>query len=94
MKRPFLRNLCASAIAAASLGTLPALAEDIDLFTAGSGGPAPNVLIVLDNSANWNRNDQAWPDGKQGQSELNALAQLMDAPWTPTTRRRGSWSRR
>ena len=89
MKRPFLRNLCASAIAAASLGTLPALAEDIDLFTAGNGGPAPNVLIILDNSANWNRNDQAWPDGKQGQSELNALAQLMDAQVDPTDPSKG-----
>ncbi|HEX3097724.1 MAG TPA: PilC/PilY family type IV pilus protein [Usitatibacter sp.] len=83
MKRLFLRNLCVSALAAMSLGTLPALGEDIDLFTAGSGGPAPNVLIVLDNSANWNRNDQAWPGGKQGQSELQALAALMDAHVNP-----------
>jgi type IV pilus assembly protein PilY1 len=80
VKQPFLRKLCVSALAAMSLGTLPALGEDIDLFTAGSGGPAPNVLIILDNSANWNRNDQQWPGGgKQGQSELTALAQLMDA---------------
>jgi type IV pilus assembly protein PilY1 len=82
MKLPLARTLCAGAIAATVLTTSPALAEDIDLFTgvSGSGGPAPNILIILDNSANWNRNDQAWPSGKQGQSELAALSQLMDDP--------------
>ena len=82
MKLPFVRTACAAALAAASLAALPAAAEDIDLFTGvgGSSGPPPNILIVLDNSANWNRNDQQWPSGKQGQSELQALSQLMDDP--------------
>ena len=33
----------------------PALAEDIDIFTANPlvAGTKPNILIVLDNSANW-----------------------------------------
>ncbi|MDQ3026259.1 MAG: PilC/PilY family type IV pilus protein [Pseudomonadota bacterium] len=58
------------------------LAEDIDLFTnpAASATTAPNILIILDNSANWSRNDQAWPTGKQGESELRSLALLMDDP--------------
>src|SRR5688572_15697584 len=67
--------------------TPPAAAEDIDLFTNPdtSKATAPNILVVLDNSANWNRNDQAWkgPSGeaiKQGQSELRALRLLMDDP--------------
>ncbi|UUY07744.1 pilus assembly protein PilY [Pseudomonas sp. J452] len=41
----------------ASLGAgTSALAEDIDLFVANppSGADAPNVLIILDNTANWN----------------------------------------
>ena len=46
--------------AALALGLLvghgTALAEDIDLFVqpAGASGGTPNVLIVLDNTANWN----------------------------------------
>ncbi len=67
----------------------PARAEDIDLFTnpASINGVAPNILIVLDNSANWNANNQGWTDPisgispfKQGQSELRALRTLMDDP--------------
>lgn len=54
-----------------------AWADDIDLFqgisTSGTG--KPNVLIIVDNSANWNSSAQHWPGGiKQGQSELRALA--------------------
>lgn len=34
----------------------------------------PNVLIVIDNSANWAAASQHWPGGiKQGEAELNAL---------------------
>jgi type IV pilus assembly protein PilY1 len=78
MNRTLLPKLCTALLLAACASALPAVAEDIDLFTANGGGAAPNVLIILDNSANWNRNDQKWPDGKQGQSELQALADLMD----------------
>lgn len=54
-----------------------AVAEDIDLF-AGSvpngSSSRPNILIVLDNSANWSASNQNWPLGiKQGQAELAAL---------------------
>jgi Tfp pilus tip-associated adhesin PilY1 len=63
----------------ATLAWMPvhqAAAEDIDLFV-GSGTSAavnPNVLIMIDNSANWSSAAQHWPDGrKQGESELRAL---------------------
>lgn len=54
--------------------------EDIDLFAhAPSGGGArPNILIMIDNSANWSANNQHWPGGiKQGQAELRALRALI-----------------
>lgn len=53
-----------------------AIADDIDLFQGGEDvtGAKPNVLIIVDNSANWNSSSQGWADGlKQGQSELRAL---------------------
>jgi type IV pilus assembly protein PilY1 len=54
---------------------LRSLAEDIDIFVAGSGGSSvANVLIILDNTSNWARNDQHWPGGVfQGQAELLAI---------------------
>jgi len=83
-----IRVLCASLATSLMLSPL-ARAEDIDLFTnpAAPPGIAPNILIVLDNSSNWNRNDQGWTDPltginpfKQGQAELRALRTLMDDP--------------
>ncbi len=52
-----------------------ASAEDIDIYAAQTGLESnPNVVIVVDNSANWNSNAQHWPGGiKQGQAELNAI---------------------
>jgi type IV pilus assembly protein PilY1 len=68
-----LRTTIAALAASLSIGG-NAHAEDIDLFTSPSSGAiAPNILIILDNSANWSRNDQGWPIGKQGESELKAL---------------------
>lgn len=45
-----------------NLLSLPAYAEDIDLFRSGGAqDPSPpNILIFLDNSANWSSNNQAW----------------------------------
>lgn len=73
----FLRR-CASALAAAVMlfFTSGAHAEDIDLFAGAAPGAAvrPNILIVIDNSANWSANNQKWPGGiKQGEAELAAL---------------------
>ena len=59
-----------------------AQAEDIDLYAGGQNvtGIKANVLIVLDNSANWNASNQGWPGGvKQGQSELQALSNVLGA---------------
>jgi type IV pilus assembly protein PilY1 len=75
-----LRKTAASLAAVLCVGAA-AHAEDIDLFTAPAGGGTnPNILIVLDNSSNWNRNDQAWPTGKQGESELRALHTVLGDP--------------
>lgn len=52
-------------------------AEDVDLFAAAVSGAAsaPNVIILLDNSPNWSRASQHWPDngGNQGQAEAAAI---------------------
>lgn len=58
-------------------------AEDIDIFMSRSGGTSTtgkaNVLFVLDNTANWSREAQKWPDngGTQGQAELKAIANVV-----------------
>ena len=55
-RRFFFKPLTAAFVGAAlALGGSPgALAEDIDIFTAGSTVTSkPNVLIILDNSSNW-----------------------------------------
>ena len=58
-------------------------AEDIDLFASGlaSGAAAsslPNVIFVLDNTSNWSRESQKWPDGTQGQSEVQAIQTTLE----------------
>ena len=55
-----------------------AQAEDIDLFASGlvngaAAAAVPNVIFVLDNTSNWSRESQQWPDGTQGQSEVQAI---------------------
>lgn len=66
---------------------LRANAEDIDIFVGSSGGSAgaPNVMILLDNSPNWSRASQHWPDdsGNQGESELKAIATVLDSITSP-----------
>jgi len=55
--------------------------EDTDIYGANTDALTnPNILIMIDNSANWSRNDQGWPSTascappcKQGQAELTAL---------------------
>ena len=61
-----------------------AIAEDIDLFASGlaSGAAAsslPNVIFVLDNTSNWSRQSQKWPDGTQGQSEVQAIQSTLES---------------
>lgn len=53
MKNPFLRRILTAGLLLCSLSVL---AEDIDLFVAATpdeNAPKPNVLIILDNTANW-----------------------------------------
>ena len=58
-----------------------AVADDIDIFlgTSGGSGDAPNVMILIDNSPNWSRAAQKWPDngGVQGQAEIVAVQQAL-----------------
>lgn len=56
-------------------------ADDIDIFV-GSGGSAqaPNVIFLVDNSPNWSRQAQKWPDngGTQGVAELAAIRSVLN----------------
>ena len=82
-----LKHLLVVAIAGALSLTQVARADDTEIFTApppltGSAGN-PNVLIIIDNSANWDANNQHWSDNcpgqtssKQGDAELCALSQI------------------
>ena len=68
----------AGALLAASL---PAGADDIDIFTGASAGTGvnPRILIVLDNTSNWARQNQKWPGGAtQGQAEANAIKRVLN----------------
>lgn len=84
-KSIFNRNVIGIALLTL-LASLSGHAEDIDIFVGGTGTETglPNILFVLDNSANWSRNDQHWePKGVvQGQAEVrairNALSGLTD----------------
>ena len=87
--RPSSRTKLVAALLASTMSlSRPAVAEDIDLFTNPdtSKATAPNILVILDNSANWNSAAQGWIGAngenpfKQGQSELRALRKLMDDP--------------
>ena len=78
----FRLSTIAAAAAAALCGTVGA--EDIDLFTTpAGGGQNPNVVILIDNSANWDSNAQHWTCNwtspcKQGQSELRSIRRVLD----------------
>jgi len=58
-------------------------AADIDIYArppVDTSDPSlnPNVLIVIDNSANWAAANQQWPGGiKQGQAELDAVRNVI-----------------
>ena len=85
MKKTIKQFLCTT-IAVLSLIVIAfpssiVIAEDIDLFTGTAATvEKPNVLIILDNSANWNSNSQHWPGGiKQGEAELKAMGAVISA---------------
>ena len=77
MKKPIFRlSLTSAALGLALCG--PVAAEDIDLFTGTNANATnPNIVILIDNSANWNSNSQHWGNGKQGESELRAMARAV-----------------
>jgi type IV pilus assembly protein PilY1 len=60
---------------------------DVDIFLGNSGGVAnaANVMILVDNSANWSRNAQGWTDLKtgatinQGQAEAEAIQSVIQS---------------
>lgn len=65
-----------------ALNPLGTVAEDIDIFTGASAGTSerPNVLIVLDNTSNWARQNQQWPGGlTQGQAEVRSIKNVLDS---------------
>lgn len=80
MKVMARKSLLALALLGASLG---AGAEDIDLFVGVEPEQStdyPNVLILIDNSANWAAQNQHWPGGiQQGQAELTAIKTVINA---------------
>src|SRR5687768_10158677 len=62
--------------------SMAARAEDIDIFMANSGGSSlgqPNIMLMVDNSSNWSRESQKWPDngGAQGVAEVQALRNVV-----------------
>ena len=70
----FIRPVWIAAILAASATVTQVLAEDTDIYARpASSGTNPNILIVLDNGANWNRNSNHWLGVKQSQAELRAI---------------------
>ena len=80
MSRSTVMKPLAGALACALAATpLPAAADDIDIFTGASAGANinPRILIVLDNTSNWSRQNQKWPNATQGQSEVNAISRLV-----------------
>ncbi|MHB1124205.1 MAG: pilus assembly protein [Ramlibacter sp.] len=80
------RRLVACAVAlGAALAAVTAQAEDIDLFVANplqTSAAAPNIMFMVDNSSNWSREAQHWPDngGNQGTAELAALQNILATP--------------
>ena len=81
--RKSTRRLATAAFSFALACTPPALvnAEDIDLFVGAAATAAtnPNILIIIDNSANWSANNQHWEASrKQGESELRALKAILN----------------
>ena len=72
--RTLTRLLAAAAFGAAASS---ALAEDIDIFSQNTSVPtgAPNVLIVLDNTANWS---QSFDSSTKFAAEKVALAQIIN----------------
>lgn len=79
---------CAFVLLGVAMGFVPLKsgADDIDIFVGSSAGAAdaPNVMILLDNSPNWSRASQHWPDADtQGDAELQAISSVLNSITLP-----------
>ena len=76
-----MHHLALLAGAIVALSGMPARSMDIDIFNAqNTAGAAPNVLIVLDNTSNWARQNQHWPGRiQQGQAEADAIKTVIQS---------------
>lgn len=82
IKQAFRKTLAVGLAGWMALQPLAVLAEDIDIFVGSSAGSAdrPNVLILLDNTSNWARQSQQWPNNlQQGQSEVRAIKSVLSS---------------
>src|SRR5437868_12443680 len=71
-----LRLLKLVLLASLALVSITGRTDDTDLFNQPPGvkSPAPNILFILDNSANWSKASQKWVgSATQGQAELVAI---------------------
>lgn len=75
MNKTFNKTLLALSLLGMLAPATVGMAEDIDIYKSSSDDvDKPNILVVIDNSANWAAASQHWPGGiKQGQAELSAL---------------------
>lgn len=83
----------------------PAHADDTDLFRQNGSAGVPNIIFILDNTANWAENAQHWPDEYAGQAEVRAIKNfiagltkpanvgLIMYTTDPTTRQTGGYVR-
>lgn len=71
------RHLCIRLLCLVLAFPMPAVAEDIDIFTSSGSvtGITPNVLIVLDNSANWSA---SFDGGTKFSNEIATLANVIN----------------
>lgn len=77
------RTAAALVVLATATFTPGAHAEDIDLFVSNQlqdSASAPNLMILLDNSANWSRESQKWDGIDQGTAEMQSLRRLLASP--------------
>jgi len=77
--KKFIKPILTAALLGLLVPATSALADDTDIYMANTDVlNNPNILILLDNSANWAAANQGWPVGKQGMSELESLRLATD----------------
>ncbi|MCY0854927.1 hypothetical protein [Cupriavidus sp. D39] len=76
-----LRLMITAALAVLSTANGASIDYSDDTFIynqpPGVKSPAPNILIILDNTPNWARNSQQWATSTQGGAELAAIQQFV-----------------